>query len=117
MKPQKVLPLQNNRTLPKGTYPFNRLVCRWHTKRPQPWAWAQEHEERVRKHWRWRLLDAMWGNRKAQLLQCVPFALYKWKAFGFDGEHQPMWTIADYMSEWYEYENQSTGLVDSRGRP
>jgi len=97
MKPQKVLPLQNNRTLPKGMYPFNRLVCRWHIKRPQPWTCAQEHEERVRKNWRWRLLDAMWENRNAQLSQCVPFALYKWKAFGFDGEHQPVWTIADYL--------------------
>jgi hypothetical protein len=48
---------------------------------------------------------------------CVPFALYKWKAFGFDGKEKPMWTIADYMNEWYEYENQSTGWVDSRGRP
>jgi hypothetical protein len=35
-------------------------------KRPQPWSWAQAHEERVRKHWNWKLLDAMWDNRKAQ---------------------------------------------------
>ena len=97
MKLQKVLPLQNNRTLHKGKWPFDRLVCRWHEKRPQPWTWAQEHEERVRKNWRWRLLDAMWENRNAQLSQCVPFALYKWKAFGFDGKHQPVWTIADYL--------------------
>jgi hypothetical protein len=37
-------------------------------KRPQPWTWAQAHEERVRKHWNWKLLDAMWDNRKAQYL-------------------------------------------------
>jgi hypothetical protein len=37
-------------------------------KRPQPWSWAQAHEERVRKHWNWKLLDAMWDNRKAQYL-------------------------------------------------
>jgi hypothetical protein len=55
--------------------------------------------------------------REIEHQSCVPFALYKWKAFGFDGKHKPMWTIADYMNEWYEYENQSMGWVDSRGRP
>jgi hypothetical protein len=66
-------------------------------KRPQPWTWAQAHEERVRKHWRWKLLDAKWEKTKAQYTRCVPFALYKWKAFGFDGKHQPIWTIAGYV--------------------
>ena len=96
MKPQKVLPLQNNRD-------YMGVYC-WHEKRPQPWTWAQKHEERVRKNYRWRLLDAMWDNRNAQSQRCAPFALYKWKWFGFDGKHQPMWAIADYMKEWYEYE-------------
>ena len=73
-------------------------------KRPQPWLWAYKHDERKKKHWNWRLVDAMRGVRHES---CVPFALYKWKAFGFDGKEQPMWTIADYMSEWYEYADQS----------
>jgi hypothetical protein len=55
--------------------------------------------------------------REIEHQSCVPFALYKWKAFGFDGKHKPMWTIVDYMNEWYEYGNQSMGCVDSRGRP
>ena len=46
---------------------------------------------------RWRLREAVWDNRKAQLLRCVPLAHYGWKAFGFDGEHKPVWTIADYL--------------------
>jgi hypothetical protein len=33
-------------------------------KRPQPWTWAQAHEERVRKHWNWKLLDAKWEKQK-----------------------------------------------------
>ena len=86
MKRQKVLPLQRK-------YRFK--------KRVQPWTWAQEHEERVRKNWRWRLLDAMWENRNAQLSQCVPLSHYGWKVFGFDGKHQPVWTIADYIEKWY----------------
>ena len=105
MKPQKIFPLQRKYRV---------------RKRPQPWTWAQEHEERVRKHWRWRLLDAMWENRNAMSLQCVPFALYKWKAFGFDGKHQPVWTIADYMSEWYAEDPSDyvgMGWVGSDGRP
>jgi hypothetical protein len=57
-------------------------------KRPQPWSWAQAHEERVRKHWNWKLLDAKWDkNRKAQYTcGACRSALYKWKAFGFDGK-------------------------------
>ena len=67
-------------------------------KRPQPWTWAQDHEQRVRKHWRWKLLDAMWDNTKAQLLRCTPLSHYGWKAFGFDGKQKPVWTIADYIN-------------------
>jgi hypothetical protein len=43
------------------------------------------------------MIDAKWEKTKAQYTRCVPFALYKWKAFGFDGKHQPVWTIADYL--------------------
>ena len=90
-------------------------------KRPQPWTWAQAHEERVRKHWRWKLLDAKWEKTKAQYTRCVPFALYKWKAFGFDGKHQPVWTIAGYVDMVENYEDPSDyvgmGWVGSDGRP
>ena len=105
MKPQKIFPLQRK-------YRFE--------KRPQPWTWAQKHEERVRKNWRWRLLEAMWDNRKAQSLRCVPLSHYGWKAFGFDKKEKPMWTIADYMSEWYGEDPSDyvgMGWVGADGRP
>ena len=105
MKPQKIFPLQRKYRV---------------RKRPQPWTWAQEHEERVRKNWRWRLLDAMWENRNAQLSQCVPLSHYGWKAFGFDKKEKPMWTISDYMSEWYAEDPSDyvgMGWIDSNGRP
>ena len=89
MKPTKVTPLQNNRN--------HNNVCRWHRKRPQPWTWAQKRARRLEKGWNWKLLDAKWEKTKAQYTRCVPFALYNWKAFGFDGKHQPVWTIADYL--------------------
>ena len=90
-------------------------------KRPQPWTWAQEHEERVRKHWRWKLLDAMWENRKAECVRCVPLSLYGWKVVGFDGKQQPIWTIDAYMDmvENYEDPNDYVGMgwVGADGRP
>jgi hypothetical protein len=44
-------------------------------KRPQPWTWAQAHEERVRKHWNWKLLDAKWDKPKSAIhLRCVPLS-------------------------------------------
>jgi hypothetical protein len=89
MKPTKVTPLQNNRN--------HNNVCRWHEKHPQPWTWAQKRARRLEKGWNWKLLDAKWEKTKAQYTRCVPFALYKWKAFGFDGKHKPVWTIADYL--------------------
>ena len=86
-------------------------------KRPRPWVWAYKHDNRITKHWNWRLVGAMRG---VEHKSCVPFALYKWKAFGFDGKEKPMWTIADYMNEWYA-ENPSDyvsmGWVGSDGRP
>lgn len=65
-------------------------------KRPQPWTWAHKHDNRITKHWNWRLVDAMRGLEHNS---CVPFALYKWKAFGFDGKHQPVWTIDSFLGE------------------
>ena len=65
-------------------------------KRPQPWLWAYKHDNRITKHWNWRLIEAM---RKTTHNSCVPFALYKWKAFGFDGKHQPVWTIDSFLGE------------------
>lgn len=62
-------------------------------KRPLPWLWAYKHDNRITKHWNWRLLNAMRG---VEHKSCVPFVLYKWKAFGFDGKHQPTWTIQHY---------------------
>jgi hypothetical protein len=97
MKLQKVLPLQNNRTKPKGAWPLTRMVCRWHIKRPQPWTWAEKHSRRLEKRWNWQMIDAKGTHAKVMSMRCVPFALYKWKAFGFDGEHKPVWTIADYL--------------------
>ena len=112
MKRQKVLPLQNNRAYDNK--------CRWHIKRPQPWTWAYKHSRRLEKRWNWQMIDAKGKHTKVQSERCVPFALYKWKAFGFDGKHRPMWTIADYMNEWYA-ENPSDyvgmGWVGSDGRP
>ena len=90
-------------------------------KRPQPWTWAQEHEERVRKHWKWKLLDAKWENTNAQSLRCVPLSHCGWKAFGFEGKQQPVWTIADYVDMVENYEDPSNyvgmGWVGSDGRP
>jgi hypothetical protein len=90
-------------------------------KRPQPWTWAQAHEERVRKHWNWKLLDAMWDNRKAQTLRCVPLSHYGWKAFGFSKKLKPIWTIAGYVDMVENYEDPSDyvgmGWVGSDGRP
>ena len=87
-------------------------------KRPQPWTWAQRHDERKKKHWNWRLIEAM---RKTTHNSCVPFALYKWKAFGFDGKQQPIWTIDAYidMVENYEDPNDYVGMgwVGADGRP
>jgi len=85
-------------------------------KRPQTWLWAYKHCNRKTKHWNWRLVSAM---REIEHKSCVPFALYKWKAFGFDGKEKPMWTIDDYMNEWYEDPSDYVGMgwVDSRGRP
>jgi hypothetical protein len=67
------------------------------------WLWAHKHDNRITKHWNWRLVGAMEGIEHKS---CVPFALYKWKAFGFDGKEQPMWAINDYMNEWHEYADQ-----------
>jgi hypothetical protein len=89
MRPTKVTPLQNNRN--------HNNVCRWHEKHPQPWTWAYKHERRLEKSWNWKLLDAKWENTKAQALRCTPFALNGWKAFGFDGKHQPVWTIQSFL--------------------
>ena len=90
-------------------------------KRPQPWTWAQEHEERVRKNWRWKLLDAKWENTSAQSLRCVPLSHYGWKAFGFEGKQQPIWTIANYIDMAENYEDPSDyvgmGWVGADGRP
>jgi hypothetical protein len=66
-------------------------------KRPQTWLWAYKHCDRITKHWNWRLVSAM--TREIEQQSCVPFALYKWKAFGFDGKHQPIWTINRYMEK------------------
>ena len=90
-------------------------------KRLQPWTWAQTHEQRVRKHWRWKLLDAMWENTKAQSLRCVPLSHYGWKAFGFNKKLKPVWTIANYIDMAENYEDPSDyvgmGWVGSDGRP
>ena len=90
-------------------------------KRPQPWTWAQEHEERVRKNWRWKLLEAMWDNRKAEWVRCVPLSHYGWKVVGFDGKRQAVWTIDAYMDMVENYEDPSNyvgmGWVGSDGRP
>ena len=87
-------------------------------KRPQPWLWAYKHDNRITKHWNWRLIEAM---RKTTHNSCVPFALYKWKAFGFDGKQQPIWTIDAYMDMAENYEDPSNyvgmGWVGSDGRP
>lgn len=87
-------------------------------KRPQPWLWAYKHDNRITKHWNWRLIEAM---RKTTHNSCVPFALYKWKAFGFDGKQQPIWTIDAYidMAENYEDPNDYVGMgwVGADGRP
>ena len=33
----------------------------------------------------------------------VPFSLYKWRQFGFDGSHNPVWTIQQFLKrEWME---------------
>jgi hypothetical protein len=61
------------------------------------------NDNRRSKHWNWRLVTALNG---VEHKSCVPFALYKWKAFGFDGKHQPVWTIADYLKGGAEYENR-----------
>jgi hypothetical protein len=68
--------------------------------------WARGHDARVKKHWNWRMIEAKDDNAKLMSTRCVPFALNKWKAFGFDGKHQPMWAINDYMNEWHEYADQ-----------
>jgi hypothetical protein len=113
MKPTKVTPLQNNRN--------HNNVCRWHEKHPQPWTWAQKRARRLEKGWNWKLLDAKWEKTKAQYTRCVPFALYKWKAFGFDGKQKPIWTIAGYVDMVENYEDPSDyvgmGWVGSDGRP
>jgi len=87
-------------------------------KRPQPWLWAYKHDNRITRHWNWRLIEAM---RKTTHNSCVPFALYKWKAFGFDGKQQPIWTIDAYMDMAENYEDPSNyvgmGWVGSDGRP
>jgi hypothetical protein len=56
----------------KATNWTKHLVRICKQKRPQPWSWAQAHEERVRKHWNWKLLDAKWEKTKAQYTRCVP---------------------------------------------
>ena len=87
-------------------------------KRPQPWLWAYKHDNRITKHWNWRLIEAM---RKTTHNSCVPFALYKWKSFGFYGKQQPIWTIASYMDMAENYEDPSDyvgmGWVGADGRP
>jgi hypothetical protein len=46
---------------------------------------------------------------------------YGWKAFGFDGKQQPIWTIAGYVDMVENYEDPSDyvgmGWVGSDGRP
>ena len=87
-------------------------------KRPQPWLWAFKHDNRRSKHWNWRLVTALNG---VEHKSCVPFALYKWKAFGFDGKQKPIWTIADYVDMVENYEDPSDyvgmGWIGSDGRP
>ena len=65
-------------------------------KRPQIWVWAHKHDNRVKKHWNWRMISAMRG---VEHKSCVPFVFYKWRAFGFDGKHQPVWTIDSFLGE------------------
>lgn len=72
--------------------------CQWHIKHPQPWTWANDHANRKTKHWNWKRITAR-DRLHIGNLACVPFALYKWKAFGFDGKHQPIWTINRYMEK------------------
>lgn len=74
---------------------YSKRAQPWTCKRPRPWIWAYNHSNRVTKHWNWRLVTAMNG---VEHHSCVPFALYKWKAFGFDGRQKPVWTIADYIN-------------------
>ena len=61
--------------------------------------WAREHDARVKKHWNWRMIEAKDDHAKLMSTRCVPFALYKWTAFGFDGRYKPVWTIADFIGE------------------
>ena len=90
----------------------------WRDKRPTPFMWAYQHDKRKKKHWNWRMVDAKKGVHHES---CVPFALYKWKAFGFEGKQQPVWTIADYVDMVENYEDPSNyvgmGWVGSDGRP
>ena len=74
---------------------YSKRAQPWTCKRPQPWTWAYNHSNRVTDHWNWRLINAMKGGEHHS---CVPFALYKWRAFGFDGKHKPVWTIGDYIN-------------------
>ena len=87
-------------------------------KRPQPWTWAYNYSNRVTDCWNWRLINAMKGGEHKS---CVPFALYKWRAFGFDGKQKPVWTIADYMDMAENYEDPSDyvgmGWIGADGRP
>jgi hypothetical protein len=76
---------------------YSKRPAIWTCKRPQPWTWAQAYEERVRKHWRWKLRNAIWENTKAQSLRCTPLSHYGWKAFGFDRKFKPVWTINSFL--------------------
>ena len=97
---------------------YSKRAQPWTCKRPQPWTWAYNHSNRVTDHWNWRLVNAMKGGEHKS---CVPFALYKWRAFGFDSKQKPVWTIADYMDMVENYEDPSDyvgmGWVGSDGRP
>jgi hypothetical protein len=92
-------------------------------KRPQPWTWAQAHEERVRKHWNGGSCSMRSGTTRKAQYTCgaCRSAHYGWKAFGFDGKHKPIWTIAGYVDMVENYEDPSDyvgmGWVGSDGRP
>ena len=73
---------------------YSKRAQPWTRKQPRPWIWAYNHDNRVTKHWNWRLVNAMKGGERHS---CVPFALYKWKAFGFDGKQKPVWTINSFL--------------------
>jgi aldehyde:ferredoxin oxidoreductase len=98
----------------KATNWTKHLVRICKQKRPQPWSWAQAHEERVRKHWNWKLLDAKWEKTKAQCGACRLLCtngkrLVRWQTKSAYG-------LSRYVRENYEDPSDYVmGWVDTEG--